>query len=95
MATTIAVAGSGGEVVKTIALAIGFCLTMAFVVRPVVGRVATAYDEAGRVPAGWIAAIFAGVLLSAYVTETIGIAVIFGAFVMGLIMPRRAELTDE
>ena len=34
-------------------------------------------------------------LLSAYTTETIGIALIFGAFVMGLIMPRRAELTED
>ena len=63
--------------------------------RPLLARVSTAYDEAGRVPGGWIAAIFAGVLLSAYTTETIGIALIFGAFVMGLIMPRHAELTED
>ena len=54
-----------------------------------------AYDEAGRVPSGWIVAIFAGVLLSAYTTETIGIALIFGAFIMGTIMPRHAELTED
>ena len=47
---------------------------MALLVRPLLGRVSTAYDEAGRVPGGWIAAIFAGVLLSAYATEEIGIA---------------------
>ena len=79
----------------TVALAIAFCLFMGFVVRPLLGRVSTAYDEAGRVPSGWIAAIFAGVLLSAYTTETIGIALIFGAFVMGMIMPRHAELTED
>ncbi len=28
-------------------------------------------------------------------TEEIGIALIFGAFVMGLIMPRHAELTED
>ena len=54
-----------------------------------------AYDEAGRVPSAWIVAIFAGVLLSAYATETIGIALIFGAFVMGMIMPRHAGLTED
>jgi Kef-type K+ transport system membrane component KefB len=64
-------------------------------VRPLLGRVSTAFDEAGRVPGGWIAAIFAGVLLSAYVTEEIGIAVIFGAFIMGMIMPRNAGLTED
>ncbi len=46
-------------------------------------------------PGGWIAAIFAGVLLSAYATESIGIALIFGAFVMGMVMPRHAGLTED
>ena len=68
---------------------------MGFAIRPLLARVSTAYDEAGRVPGGWVALIFAGVLLSAYATEQIGIALIFGAFVMGLIMPRRAELTED
>ena len=63
--------------------------------RPLLARASTAYDEAGRVPAAWITAIFAGVLLSAYATELIGIALIFGAFVMGAIMPRHAGLTED
>jgi hypothetical protein len=54
-----------------------------------------AYDEAGRIPGGWVVAIFAGVLLSAYTTEEIGIALIFGAFIMGMVMPRHAELTED
>ena len=95
LATAVAVAGSGSEVAETILLAVAFCLAMGFAVRPLLARVSTAYDEAGRVPGGWIVAIFAGVLLSAYTTEEIGIALIFGAFVMGLIMPRHAELTED
>ncbi len=95
LATAVAVAGSGIEVVRTIALAIAFCLLMAFVVRRIIARASTAYDEAGRVPGAWIVAIFAGVLLSAYTTEVIGIALIFGAFVMGAIMPRHAGLTED
>ena len=95
LATAVAAAGSGSDVAETIALAILFALVMAFAIRPLLGRVSTAYDEAGRVPGGWVVLIFAGVLLSAYVTEQIGIALIFGAFVMGLIMPRRAELTED
>ncbi len=95
LATAVAVAGSGAEVIETIALAIGFCLVMALAVRPLLARASTAYDEAGRVPGGWIALIFAGVLLSAYITEMIGIALIFGAFIMGLVMPRHAELSED
>ena len=95
LATAIAVAGTFGDVVETIALAVAFCLGMALVVRPLIGRVSTAFDQVGRVPAGWVAAIFAGVLLSAYITEEIGIAVIFGGFIMGMIMPRNARLTED
>ena len=95
LATAVAVAGSGADVAETIVLAVVFCLVMALAVRPLLARVSAAYDEAGRVPAGWVALIFAGVLMSAYATEEIGIALIFGAFVMGLIMPRHADLTED
>jgi Kef-type K+ transport system membrane component KefB len=58
-------------------------------------RMAVAYNELGYVPPLWIGTIFVGVLLSAYIAREIGIAAIFGAFVMGLIMPRHAGLTDD
>ncbi len=95
VALAVAVAGSATEVAQTILLAVAFCLLMFLAIRPLIARVSDAYDEAGRVPGSWIAAIFAGVLLSAFATETIGIALIFGAFVMGMVMPRHAELTED
>ncbi|MGH2802941.1 MAG: cation:proton antiporter, partial [Thermoleophilaceae bacterium] len=72
LATAVAVAGSGADVLETIGLAVVFCVVMGFAIRPLLARVSTAYDEAGRVPGGWVALIFAGVLLSAYTTEEIG-----------------------
>ena len=95
LATAVATAGGASDVLKTIALAVAFTLFMVLLIRPLLGRVSTAYDEAGRVPGGWIVAIFAGILLSAWATEEIGIAVIFGAFIMGMIMPRNAGLTED
>jgi Kef-type K+ transport system membrane component KefB len=95
LATAVASAGSGLAVLETMGWAAVFCLAMGFLVRPILARAAVAYDEAGRVPGTWITAIFAGVLLSAITTETIGIAVIFGAFVMGISMPRHAGLSDD
>jgi len=95
LATAVAVAGSASGVVRTIALAVAFCLVMGFLVRPFLQRLSVAYEEAGRVPVGWITAIFAGVLLSAFTTEIIGIALIFGAFIMGAVMPRHAGLTED
>ncbi|HEY7961041.1 MAG TPA: cation:proton antiporter [Solirubrobacteraceae bacterium] len=95
LATAVASAGSGVAVLETIGWAAVFCLGMAFLVRPILARAAVAHDEAGRVPGTWITAIFAGVLLSAIATEKIGIAVIFGAFVMGIAMPRHAGLSED
>ena len=95
LATAVAGAGSGVAVLEKIGWAALFCLGMAFLVRPLLARAAVAYDEAGRIPGTWITAIFAGVLLSAITTETIGIAVIFGAFVMGIAMPRHAGLSED
>jgi Kef-type K+ transport system membrane component KefB len=97
LALASAVAGSGSvvAVVRIVALAVAFCLAMALVGRPLLARVSRAYDEAGHVPGGWVAAIFVGVLLSSFAAQRIGIAAIFGAFVVGLIMPRRADLTHD
>jgi hypothetical protein len=95
LATAVATSGSGLDVAGVVGLTFAFCAAMAIVGRRLLARVSTAYDEAGHVPPGWIAAIFVGVLLSAYLAQQIGIAAIFGAFVMGMIMPRRADLTGE
>ncbi len=95
LATAVAASGTGGEVVRTVALAIAFCLFMGLLVRPLLARVAGAYEEAGRVPGVWVAAIFAAVLLSAFATEEIGVAVIFGGFIAGMVMPRHTGLTED
>jgi Kef-type K+ transport system membrane component KefB/nucleotide-binding universal stress UspA family protein len=95
LATTIAVSGTFGDVARTIGEAIAFTLVMVLVVRRVLARMGTAFDEVGRIPPGWFAAIIIGVLVSAWVTETINIAFIFGGFMMGMVMPRHARLTEE
>jgi Kef-type K+ transport system membrane component KefB len=95
LATTVAVSGTFGDVAKTIGEAVAYTLIMVLIVRRILARMATAFDEVGRIPAGWFAAIIIGVLISAYVTETINIAFIFGGFIMGMVMPRHARLTEE
>jgi Kef-type K+ transport system membrane component KefB len=95
LATTIAVNGSFGAVVRTIAEATAFTLVMATVVRRILARMAIAFDEVGRIPGVWFAAIVFGVLVSAWLTETINIAFIFGGFIMGMVMPRHARLSEE
>jgi Kef-type K+ transport system membrane component KefB len=95
LATAVAGAGTASGVLQTIGWALLFCLGMGLLARPVIARAAVAYEELGRVPGTWITAIFAGVILSAVTTDLIGIAVIFGGFVMGLVMPRHAGLSEE
>ncbi len=95
LASAVAGAGTALDVFRTIGWAILFAAGMGFLVRPVLARAAVAYDEAGRVPGTWITIIFAGVILSAVLTDKIGVAVIFGAFVMGLSMPHHAGLTED
>jgi Kef-type K+ transport system membrane component KefB len=95
LATAVAAGGGAGGVLVKIALVVAFSIFMFVVVRRLLTRASTAYDEAGRVPAGWIVAIFAGILVSAFITEAIGIAIIFGAFIMGAVMPRHAGLTED
>jgi Kef-type K+ transport system membrane component KefB len=95
LATAFAGTGSGSTAVRVVLLAALFSAAMLVVGRRLLGRVSTAYDEAGHLSAAWIGAIFVGVLLSAYTSQQIGIAPIFGAFVFGLIMPRHAGLTED
>jgi Kef-type K+ transport system membrane component KefB len=95
LATAVAGAGTGIDVLKTIGEAALYGIVMWVLIRRMLGRAAVAYDEAGRVPGTWITIIFAGVLLSAVVTDKIGVAVILGGFMMGVVMPRHAGLTHE
>ena len=93
LASATATAASGTRALLVIGLAALFCAAMALIARPLLARVATAFAESGHIPEGWIGVIFAGILLSAYVTQSFGVASIFGAFVMGLVMPRHASLS--
>jgi Kef-type K+ transport system membrane component KefB len=95
LAITITVSGTFGDVARTIGEAAAFTLVMVLIVRRILARMATAFDEVGRIPPIWFAAIIVGVLVAAYVTETINIAFIFGGFMMGMVMPRHARLTEE
>src|SRR3982074_297441 len=52
LATAIAVAGGTPAVIRTILEAIAFTLVMVLVVRRLLARASTAFDEAGRVPGG-------------------------------------------
>jgi Kef-type K+ transport system membrane component KefB len=95
LATAIAGSGSPVHALRVIALAALFSAALLLVGSRILRRMSKAYDEVGTVTILWLGAIFVCVLLAAYTAQQIGIAAIFGAFLLGLIMPRHAGLTDE
>ncbi len=80
----------------TAALTLVYVAAMFTLVRPLMRRLLGDRQRAGRPE---VAIVFLAVLLSALVTEAIGIHAIFGAFLMGVILPRdtplRSQLEDK
>ncbi|MCO1654438.1 cation:proton antiporter [Pseudonocardia sp. S2-4] len=91
LAVVVAVAAGGspagvGWIMGMTAL---FVLVMFVVVRPLLARMVAWHRQAGRLTPDMLAVVLAGLLLSAWVTDLIGVHAIFGAFLFGAIMPRR------
>jgi len=93
LAAVVAVvkAGSAAGALYTLAAAAVYVLVMLFAVRPLLGKVAKAHSSKGSLGKPVIALFFITLLLSAWLTETIGIHALFGAFMAGAIMPEDAS----
>lgn len=87
--------GSAAEAGQALLLTLSFAAFMVTAGRYLLSLLARRYDATGRLSVDQVALILAGVLLSAFVTERIGIHSIFGAFIFGTIMPQRAGMTRE
>ena len=74
-----------------------FCLGIVIgtVGKRLLSRVADVFDEIGHMPFAWIATILVAVAAAAFTAAWIGISPILGAFMVGLAMPRRADLTAD
>lgn len=80
-------AGSSVSALFTIVLVVSYVLLMLLAVRPLVKKLYNAYTRKGVISKTMMAIVFMVLLLSAYVTEIIGIHALFGAFMAGVIMP--------
>ncbi|MCX5009731.1 cation:proton antiporter [Streptomyces sp. NBC_00555] len=100
LAGVVAMTGSAGSDQWRILLAIPYLLGMLFVLRPLLKRYA-ARRPALRLTPTVFACVVAGLLLSAAVTEWVGLHYIFGAFLFGVVLPRtgterlRSEVHDR
>lgn len=99
LAVVVAVASSSGlgQAPRILGEAVAFVVVMFVVVKPLLKRLADAYQRAGRLTPSIFAVVMAGFLGSAFVTGWIGLHVIFGAFLFGVIMTRQntAEMFRE
>ena len=95
LALAVSGSGSGVEALAVIGWTALLVAGMVVLVRTFLGRAAAAYAEVGQLPIIWTGTIFVCVLLSAFASQRAGVAPIFGAFVMGSVMPRNAGLTTD
>ncbi|MEV4339049.1 cation:proton antiporter [Streptomyces sp. NPDC049590] len=95
-----AAVGGGGQHWR-VALTVPYLVLMLLVVRPLLSRVLLSGRTDRRLTAATAGAMLIGALLSATATEAMGMHFIFGAFLFGLVIPRknatgmRVELLDH
>jgi len=96
LAFVVSITRSNGlAAVRTLALSLAFVLVMVLGVRRVAVRFVRRQELRQALPQGAVAVVFIGLLLSALVTEAIGIHAIFGAFLLGAILPHDSRLARE
>ncbi|WP_418264241.1 cation:proton antiporter [Flavobacterium faecale] len=89
LAVVIAIVKAGDFVgsLYVISLAFVYVLAMIFMVKPFLKRIGDLYAEKENIGKPVMAIFFLILILSSYATEVIGIHALFGAFMMGAIMP--------
>jgi Kef-type K+ transport system membrane component KefB len=90
LAVVVGLAGSSAQ--WKVLLAIPYAAAMFGIVRPLLRRLSRFYRQAGRLTPNVLATVLAGLLLSCYATNWMGLHFIFGAFLFGVIMPRENVL---
>jgi len=89
LAAVIAVVKAGSVVSSfyTILMAAAYVFLMIKLVRPFLARIGSIYTSKETLTKPIVALFFVTLIISAYVTEAIGIHALFGAFMAGAIMP--------
>jgi Kef-type K+ transport system membrane component KefB len=94
LAAVAAIAGASGQPLRLL-LAPVYVGVMFGLVRPLLRRLVDVYRRSGRLTPSVLATVLAGLLLSSYATDWMGVKYIFGAFLFGVVMPRDATALRE
>lgn len=96
LAVVVALTDSGHGGQFRMLLLIPYVALMLFLVRPLLHRLGTTQESTATLTLGAIGTVLAGLLLSASLTEWMGLHFIFGAFLFGAVMPKEgAERLHE
>jgi Kef-type K+ transport system membrane component KefB len=89
LAAVIAIvkAGSFASSLYIILLAVTYVLMMLFIVKPFLKKIGDLYSTRDNLSKPVVAIFLLTLIISSYLTEVIGIHALFGAFMMGVIMP--------
>lgn len=97
LAFVVSVVQAHGEnPISTVALTVAFIVGMLAVLRPLIVRAVHRLEtEPGRISANVLAFVFVLLLSSALLTEWIGIHALFGAFLLGVMIPHNSRLARD
>ncbi|GFE71866.1 hypothetical protein CFPU101_44760 [Chroococcus sp. FPU101] len=97
LAVSIAVTRTNSMIgaIPTIIESIIYIVFMLMAVRWLLNKLATHYQRSGKLTQFVLAGIYMGVVVSALITEYIGIHLIFGAFLLGAALPKHPGLVKE
>jgi Kef-type K+ transport system membrane component KefB len=84
-----------GQGVLTVALTVGFVAVIFYLVRPAIRSLAARRRPGSAVPPDAIVVLCVAVLLAALATERIGIHGLFGAFLIGVVVPHDSPLAGD
>jgi len=84
-----------GSALATMGMTWAYIAFVVLLVRPLMVRLAARVDRAGRLTQGAIAILLVTLLLSALATEWIGIHALFGAFLLGAVVPHTSRMARE
>lgn len=93
LALVVAIANAGAieGALFTIILSVVYIAVMLFVIRPLLNKVAHKYTVRETISKAVVALVLSIMLVSAWITEVIGIHALFGAFMAGVIIPDNAR----
>jgi Kef-type K+ transport system membrane component KefB len=83
------------EGVHTVLLAAGYVVVMVFLVRPLFLRLVQWEDKNEKLSRVTLAVLLCSLLVSALVTEAIGIHALFGSFLVGALIPSESRLAHR